>query len=572
MKILTPLAGDTSRKTDKIATFDIESHDWKKYAYGAHYNGLEVRYFEGMKDLLDFMLQDKFRDWKQFAHYGGRFDFLFLLDAIQHTGLKFKPLAIGAKLAELKIEKPNNRGHYWYFRDSSTQLGDSLARLTQSFGVTEKLQGAIDFDAGERFDFRNSLHREYLRRDVVGLYEVIKAYQSHEAVQAGGLKLTIASQGMDFFRRGMKEPLIQSPDSVQNFVRESYVGGRCELFKFSGDQISVYDINSMYPYVMRHKTLPMEYIGQSSDWREFGFHKCRIKMPETYIPPLPSKISGKLYFPIGNFEGTYFSEELKLASSLGAEIELIEGHQFSQSDHFFKNYIDYWWNERQKHPSGTARNYIAKLFMNSLYGKFGQKEEMIKTISVSELKNQNFEPFINEEISEKLGLVNLRKRHRSPFMLVHLAAAITSWSRIHLYRYILHNEKSVYYCDTDSLFTSHRYPSGIHLGDLKIEYDKVRFEGRGAKHYMIETDTDKIMKAKGFPKKFIKTLSEAEFLRGAMNYSEEKLLTFKRALISNGEILSTGQIRKSVRNEYLKRKRLPNGETAPWKIYNNRLI
>lgn len=57
----------------------------------------------------------------------------------------------------------------------------------------------------------------------------------------------------------------------------------------------------------------------------FGFCYAKVSCPkDLYLPSLPYKKDGKLYFPSGNFEGWYFSEELKYAKSLGYKIEIIK--------------------------------------------------------------------------------------------------------------------------------------------------------------------------------------------------------------------------------------------------------
>ena len=90
-------------------------------------------------------------------------------------------------------------------------------------------------------------------------------------------------------------------------IRESYFGGRCEVFKPYGYNLLAYDFNSLYPFAMM-MDLP---VGQPTfslvqDLSKiFGFIKVEVTAPDNlYIPVLPCKIRNnegeKLIFPLGS--------------------------------------------------------------------------------------------------------------------------------------------------------------------------------------------------------------------------------------------------------------------------------
>lgn len=101
--------------------------------------------------------------------------------------------------------------------------------------------------------------------------------------------------------------------------------GRCEVFKSIGYGLFCYDINNLYPYAML-KDMPVAspiYSLQKDINKIFGFVKVKINTPY-YIdkPVLPCRITvetgeNKLIFPLGSWEGWYFSEEIKLAIHYG---------------------------------------------------------------------------------------------------------------------------------------------------------------------------------------------------------------------------------------------------------------
>ena len=126
-------------------------------------------------------------------------------------------------------------------------------------------------------------------------------------------------------------------------------------------------------------------------------------------------------------------------------------------------------------------NYIAKLLMNSLYGRFGMKLEgsqvmFADTKKFNKLKDKvkicKVEPIIDDinlvelEVEDLLGLeVN-----------VAIASYITALSRVALFKYkkyCIDNNIKIFYFDTDSIFTNKPLPDKFisnKLGDLKLEY------------------------------------------------------------------------------------------------------
>ena len=564
--LLNPLNEQSRYGQTKFTAIDIESNDWTKYALGAIYDGSETRFFDAQAELFNFCLDRRFRNWTHYAHHGGSFDFLFLLRYLTDRGLSYTPLLIGGLVAQVRVSLGKN---VITFRDSSRHYSGSLSSFAKAFSKTQKLSGAIDFSR-ESFDKSNPNHIEYLRHDILSLYESVHGYIKFGGFERTGLRATLASQSMDQFRRFMDYPVIGTPQDVQNFCREGYFGGRCELFKLNSPSLNIYDINSMYPYCMMTYDMPLELQGPARSYKDFGFHRVRVTVPDCYIPPLACKIDKKLYFPTGTFEGVYFSEELLRAERLGCDVEFIEGYEFTRVKGFFKKYIDYYWNLRTSYPKGSPQNEIGKLYLNALYGKFGQREEVVSVIQASKVKG-NFDFFISEEVSAYTGLVTQTKFKRRPFMLVHISAAITAYSRMHLHNFMIQAPHMVYYCDTDSIFSNYLYRTGSALGELKLETEKARFAGRGAKYYMIETQGKITKKIKGVPRKYLESLSESDFLEGKIDYKEEKINKLRTSLIRSGDFLSKSIHKKSIKSDYTKRKITRDGETRPWRVINGKL-
>ena len=111
----------------------------------------------------------------------------------------------------------------------------------------------------------------------------------------------------------------------------------------------------------------------------FGFVKCKVTISKDVLKPiLPYKYKGKTIFPTGNWEGVYFSEEVKAASKLkGYSFTYHEGYEFSTYPSFLK-YVNTFYllaSQATKKKSTGAERFIAKMHLNSLYGIMGRKKE-----------------------------------------------------------------------------------------------------------------------------------------------------------------------------------------------------
>jgi hypothetical protein len=225
----------------------------------------------------------------------------------------------------------------------------------------------------------------------------------------------------------------------------------------------------------------------------------------------------------------------------------------------FKEFVEHCYTQRLQATHELDRVYW-KLMMNSLYGKFGQKEGM---------------SMIYKDLL-------IRRSKPAAHANVLWAAYVTSHARVHLLRE-LRRCSHVYYTDTDSLFTPDTLPTGKGLGELKQEgvYRLIEFlgnklylvmepamerayqEGRGwvcpTCHLDGKEGICRHAKAKGVPREaasdFLHT-GRAIFRRPAR---------YREARKSWGANANTWYDIEKIRDEmYTKRKILTNGHTEPW--------
>jgi hypothetical protein len=297
----------------------------------------------------------------------------------------------------------------------------------------------------------------YNETDCRCLYEVIETFFE----QTGVFSETFATHALRIWRKDfLKQTLWKPPQTVLDFVRRSYHGGRVEVFKRYSNLVFAYDVNSMYPYVMQDP-IPTSYVGQSKRWMEdryYGFVEATISNPDDYVPCLPVHLE-KLYFPSGTIRGIWSSEEIQTAVIRGAKIQKIHQSYNFQTDRIFGEYVQRLY-ALKKTAQSEATRLIAKGLLNALYGKFGQNPT--KKIYCLERNAPHGSIPIMDPDGYPSGFAYYERTSRSAYLLPHLAAAVTSKARIHLLSRL---DDHAYYCDTDSVFTSQWYPTSKELGE-----------------------------------------------------------------------------------------------------------
>lgn len=528
------------------------------------YDGRDIFFYFKLSALLKQALSRKYSGFRFYAHNGGKFDFLPIIETLSAWKIPYAITQIAGRIAQLRVFY---QGHRYTFCDSICLLPQSLKKLSVAFEVDHQKQD-FDFEK-EVFDLNNPTHKSYLNSDLRGLFEILTKFFNTPMVRDVKPKLTLAATALAVHRTTLKASIRRSPLEIQNFVRSGYFGGRVEIFKHEGFNLNYYDVNSIYPYCMRNFPIPIEYIGESENYRQFGFHKVSVSVPhDIEIPILPVKVKDKLIFPTGVFTGTFFSEELKLAVSMGCKItKFWYGECFSKEFGFFDEYIDYF-HKLKTENEGNALRFIAKLFLNGLYGKYGQRETMqfMQTMNFnSEIEG---EVWGSEEIFNKFGLVVGEIKRRSPHMLCHIAAAITSYARGHLYRSALYpNRNSLYYCDTDAIPTQNRLETVSALGALKLEdtWDYAYF--RLPKTYATIKEGKLKFKCKGFPEEYLKGLTMEQFKSESLASSRIKIMGFRSAIKKFNKSFVASEFKKSLVQVYDKRKTLPCGvNTRAWNL------
>lgn len=473
--------------------------------------------------------------WVQNLDFEGR----MLFDYCLRNGAKHFAIDAG-KLLEFQITLQND--FKLQFRDSWQFLQSEQEKAEIAWGVPENLRKidckdlfAKDFTKWTTQDKQRVL--DHNRNDTQALHFIMKKFRDFvfDITKLDMFQIiTPASFAMKTFRTLMKEEILNpyleydkfqkknNPinKDIEDFIRKSYFGGRVEAYgNPKWDALVCYmDINSLYPTVMYKNKFPvgrplkLEKLDLPSFMyvlnRFEGFVQCKIRVPKIKVQPLPYQSNGKLIFPYGVLEGIWAFPEIRLALKKGCTIEQIhECYYFTESKYLFKDYIDKFYPLKKAATEQGIRT-LVKLLLNSLYGKFGQRHErespILVEINIEDIEEDCKVSFYDGHCyKHELSVSESFK----PFMLVHIAAYVTSYARCLEYSY-LDAANKVYYCDTDSFVIPIEdiglYTITDDLGSLKAEwtghfvcfapkvyyYDGVDGKGR----------QEKVLKAKGISK------------------------------------------------------------------------
>jgi len=271
------------------------------------------------------------------------------------------------------------------FADSLNLLPASVKNIGLMSG-SEKMDLEQEYIDGEVKQVTQEMI-DYCMQDCRIVYNALMELFSF----GGNIKITLASLSKYLFQwkylpHSLKYDEIKGEDYFQ-----SYYGGRTECFKLGEFDKGLYkiDINSLYPFYMKDVIFPdPAFFKKEEEPKVFhlefllkhyeGCAMVNVTVPDTYFPCLPYKDpdSFKLLFPVGTFTTCVNFPELRKALEMGAIINHCEWVNYSTKkvSGIFDDYVNDLYSERKK-EANPLKKFILKLFMNSLYGKFAQREK-----------------------------------------------------------------------------------------------------------------------------------------------------------------------------------------------------
>lgn len=508
----------------KVFTLDTETYDGLKGALKkiAIYDGneeLHVIYGNTFKDIEPYLIKEFKNGFDVHVYiHNAEFDLRKIPQIFYNNNVLWdKSMVISGKIAKLSCK-------YYTVHDSFKILPDSLMSLSNSFdvecgkldlltAVKEAYPGQYDttsvVDFLDRCPVDDPLFIKYLGYDVISLYQVLEKARKKFglSIEQWVKILSTASLSRFVFKNGFKgkqfltkgcrktdfEIMCQfdwtfcdensehlQPLEVEQIIRESYCGGRCEVFTPILDHDGYhYDVNSLYPsqFYQEYPVGEYEFYDDTflieSNWekwlknkRGLGFITADLFIPEQNIPPLPVKM-GKLTFPTGYVRGTWTYIELEYAiKNCGVKIEkLYEMIHFKKTFPVFKNFVDVFYpmKEQAAKSGDKAGKTVAKLCMNTGYGYTGMRRDDKSTlISIYDMDKPEYQGKIRN-INQDFGYCEVDTDVKAKYIQVQIASYVTSYARLVLLDALRHadNLGTVYYCDTDSIVTDHPLPDEI---------------------------------------------------------------------------------------------------------------
>jgi hypothetical protein len=418
--------------------------------------------FYTRKEAIDFVLSiRKFRRHTpcHLVFFNGGYDYPFIRPACKDKQLMMSgQFIMGMTLHGIKI---------WDIQRHATtgSLGDWMKTLKMD--VTDGV-------------FKRPLEDKVARcRDDAKATWILTEYFKKRYNEMGiNMKLTMAATALSYFThvhmfKDDGTPLMfeRYYEEWGAFARESYYGGRAEVFMRNYQVCESFDINSTYVSVMRDEILPdpqsIKNEVRPKEWRGnyenyLGILDVTVKVPMMRYPPLPVRTqTKKLIFPVGTFRGVWTTVDLKAAESQGCEILEVHRHlYFTKSLPLLHNFAVECWDNRQNAVrtggKGCVDEKFWKTFGNSLYGKLAQRVPIGGYVGkLSEFKEKPpVDSKIWEEDGEEYITFPAHDFEESNFAFVELSSFIAAYARVKLMDAVWKLEKAGYltiYVDTDSI-------------------------------------------------------------------------------------------------------------------------
>ena len=425
------------------------------------------------------------------------------------------------------------------FIDSLKILNMSVDMIAKTFGLSiSKLK--IDYnEPREKGHILTDEEKDYIKNDVLIVAQALKVMFDENLT-----KMTIGSNALNDYKdiitqNKFKHLFTPISYEIDEDLRKAYKGGFTYLNpiykeKDVGSGV-VLDVNSLYPSVMYDKPMPFGepffYRGKYEEDKVYNLYiqmiTCSFEIKENKIPTIQIKRSHFIeneYLTSSNNEIvclvlTNIDLKLFLEQYNVYDLEYICGWKFRSLTGVFTKYIDKWITRKiEATKSGNkGMRTLAKLMLNSLYGKFATSQDV-----QSKIPFLGDDDIIHYEYSEK---------SRKKGLYIPIGCFITAYARektirtsqaIKDYSIEKYGKDLYIYSDTDSIHTLLPIEEltqfcdidDVRLGAWKHEasFTKARFVRQ--KCYLEEIDNEVKITCAGMPKSCYQFVEWEKFKQG----------------------------------------------------------
>jgi len=398
-----------------------------------------------------------------------KFDGEFIVNWLLHNGFKHsnseEPNTFNTVISSMgqwyKIDivygRNNDRPLKTSIFDSLKKLPFPVRRIAQAFKLPI-MKGEIDYHKPRPIGYTPDKNEiEYIKNDAEIIARALEIQFSQ-----GLTKMTTGSDSLAGFKKMISTKLFKKKFPVlslelDNEVRQAYRGGFTWLNERFGNQALgngiVYDVNSLYPSQMRYRELPygvpIFFDGEYKHDPDYPLYiqkiTCRFELKEGYIPTI--QVKKNISFRQNEYLKSSNGEDVELCLTnvdlelflehydVSEDIQYHGGWKFMSATGLFNDFIDYWMSV--KVSSTGAIKELAKLMLNSLYGKFASNPDVTGR-----------SPYLKDDGSTGYSMND--PEFKEP-VYTPMGAFITAWAR---YTTITTAQKCfdrIIYCDTDSI-------------------------------------------------------------------------------------------------------------------------
>ena len=559
----------------KIGTLDIETivkdgvHKPYLFAfYDGNRNKVSTWFTDKSNDFFDLILTRKFTGYTIYAHNLSRFDVVFLFKNIAELSSKGFKVDIVKKEDKIISIKISNRSKNISvtLKDSYLLLPMSLAKLSKQFNLKNGKSiepvyigndpDYVDYKSSDLSHYSKDVEQfnsfivwkerveAYCINDCVVLYQVIQKFQelifNKFAIDIVKYPTTPSLAYAIYRTHYLEEGIIPITEGdIFNYIKGSYTGGSTEMYKpyALNKNIYCYDVNSLYPAVMANNLYPTGSIFQfegdptilDNYWIGDATVESKTDLYQPYLQIHHKTSAGyRTIAPNGKFNMVIHSTEYENALK-DYNISISKGYLFEKQSNIFCNYVQDMYKLRQEYSKDQPMNLIAKLLLNSLYGRFGMQPQLHSHIfaNFSEVQElcTKFEIIDYIEIDKDLYFVTYESEDSNELdssfsknsgVSVSIASAVTAYARVYMSQFKNNQDYNLFYTDTDSIFVDKELNSSLvnsGLGNMKLEYKLTDSIFLAPKVYAGITDQGKkICKVKGFTNSSQISLNELENL------------------------------------------------------------
>lgn len=494
------------------AVYDIETQDWTTFVLGtiAYADG-RVEIHRDERAMVDALLAIQ---GDVYAHNGGRFDHLWLLDAAQ------LPASVSANSSGIVSLRFTGGGPL--FLDSYRVFPMKLADLTG--GAKDSLADLCNCGkkCGGYCRIRRRMSRQvrdrveaYAVQDSRGLMEAILHFRDFALDNGIQLRHTIGASAWATAAEECGVSAFAGSRGLWRNARRAYHGGRTEVFRVASDAGYVYDINSAYPGALLAALpigAPRAVIGAAAR-RAYragvpGTYHAAVTVPEQWIPPLPLRVRDGLAFPTGDFAGDWPLPELQYAERAGVKIrDVFDAVIFPGEEPIFAPWVERLFSIRARHGKDSREGKWLKWILNSLTGKLGSRSESRRIAVNPDLGHlgDGWRPLDEYgRVWEQAIEMAVPEECAHPEM----ASYLTGRVRIQLHAQLTAGGAGdAVYTDTDSAWCENERTEnvGTGLGEWNAEGRYAEFQCAGPKTYRAKFDkgarglSAPLVRAKGIP-------------------------------------------------------------------------